>query len=428
MPAEPVRIPGGSGRGGTTLRRVGTGTDVKSASSPGAAELRAAMIGQLRDGGLLRSAAVGSAMQAVDRHVFVPGVPAEKAYGPGPVVTHRDSAGTAVSSASAPGIVAGMLEQLGVRPGHRVLEIGAGTGYNAALLAELAGPSGAVTSIEYDPAVANAARDALGRSGHGEVEVITGDGAGGWAAGAPYDRIAVTAGAWDVTLAWREQLADGGVLVVPLRMVGLTRSVALRRDGEVLRGESMVPCGFIPLRGDGAVAERNVWVGGEGGDLLLRIDDGRPADAEAAGRALEYPGAVAWTGVRFAMPEILEFWLARADGFCRVLASRDAIDAGRIESPMFPWGSMGVLRSGTVAYLTTTPDMSELGVCSYGPDAQALAGEVAARIRDWDAQGGPGMTVQVDVHLPGAEVPPGTWLVLDKKDSRVAVTLHSPGD
>lgn len=403
---------------------MGTGTSVKNASSSGAAELRAAMISQLRDWGTLRSAALESAMQAVERHLFVPGTPLAKAYGPGPVVTHRDPGGTAVSSASAPGIVAGMLEQLGVRPGHRVLEIGTGTGYNAALLARLAGPSGAVASIEYDTAVSSAARDALSRAGYGQVEVITGDGAAGWAAGAPYDRIIVTAGAWDVARAWRDQLADGELMLVPLRMAGLTRSVALRRDGEVLRSESMAPCGFIPMRGAGVVKEQNVWVGGKDGDLLLRIDDGRPADAEAAGRALDYPGAVAWTGVRFAMPEILEFWLARMDGFCRVLASRDAVDAGRIESPMFPWGSMGVFRDGTVAYLTTTPDMSELGVCAYGPDGRSLAGEVAAQVCEWDAAGGPGMTVQVEVHPPAAPAPAAARLVLDKKDSRVVIRMQ----
>lgn len=398
--------------------------DEKPPPEPDSAELREAMVRQLRAGTVLCAAEVETVMRTVPRHVFVPGTPLEAAYGPGPVVTHRDGDGTAISSASAPDVVAGMLEQLAVRTGDRVLEIGSGTGYNAALLAELTGPSGSVTTIEYDVQVAEAARAGLTRAGHGEVLVITGDGAAGWEGGAPYDRIIVTAGAWDVTRAWREQLADGGLLVVPLRIAGLTRTVALRRHGAVLRSESMAPCGFIPMRGESAVAEQNIWVGGQDGDLLLRVDDGRLADADAAGRALDYPGAVEWTGVRFAMPEVLEFWLAKMDGFCRVIASRDAAEAGRIMSPMFPWGSMGVLRKGTVAYLTITPDMSEVGACAYGPDAGALAGEVADRIRVWDAQGGPGMTVQVEVHRPGAPLPPGAWLMLDKKDSRVSVAMR----
>jgi protein-L-isoaspartate(D-aspartate) O-methyltransferase len=73
-------------------------------------------------------------MRTVPRHVFLAGVPLEKAYSHDTIVTHRDSAGVALSCASQPGIVGAMLEQLDARPGHRVLEIGAGTGYNAALL------------------------------------------------------------------------------------------------------------------------------------------------------------------------------------------------------------------------------------------------------------------------------------------------------
>jgi protein-L-isoaspartate(D-aspartate) O-methyltransferase len=396
---------------------------VLSSPSPGATELREAMAGHLRGEGVIRSAAIASVMETVPRHLFVPGVPLEKAYGSGPVVTHRDDEGVATSSASAPGMVAGMLEQLDVGDGHRILEIGTGTGYNAALLAQLAGRSGAVTTIEYDEVVAGCAREALDRADC-EVTLIIGDGMCGWAAGAPYDRIIVTAGAWDVAAAWRDQLADGGLLLVPLRMAGLTRAVALRRDGQVLRSESLAPCGFIPLRGGGAVGEQNVWVGGKDGDLLLRIDDGAAADVEAAGRALEHGGVIAWTGTGFVMPEILDFWLAKMRGFCRVLASREAVDAGRIASPMFPWGSMGVLSGGTVAYLTAAQDLSEVGVAAYGPDSRELADEVAAQIRDWDASGGPGMTVEVEVHPRGAQTPAGAWLVLDKTDSQVVISMR----
>ncbi len=371
----------------------------------------------------VRPGAVEDAMRSVARHVFVPGAALEEAYGSGPVVTHRDSEGIAVSSVSAPGVVGGMLEQLGARPGDRVLEVGAGTGYNAALLACLAGPSGAVTTVELDEAVAASARQALARAGHGEVTVICGDGVLGWAGNAPYDRIIVTAGAWDVPPAWRDQLADGGVLVVPLRMRGLTRAVALQRDGMVLRSRSVEMCGFIPMRGAGAVAEQNVWVGGKDGDLLLRIDDGRPADAGALGRALGYPPAVTWTGVPFVMPEVLDFWLAGLTGFCRVLASGEAVGAGRVYAPLFPWGSMGVFDGGTVAYLTARGEVPELGVCAYGPDSRRLAGMVAGRIRQWDREGGPQMTVRVEVHPPGAAGPSDGWLVIGKKHSRVVIRM-----
>jgi protein-L-isoaspartate(D-aspartate) O-methyltransferase len=101
--------------------------------------------------GTIRSNAVEAALRSVPRHRFVPDVPLETAYAPDDaVVTKRDPAGVALSSASAPGVVAAMLEQLDVHPGDRILEIGAGTGYNAALLAELAGPAGHVVTVDID--------------------------------------------------------------------------------------------------------------------------------------------------------------------------------------------------------------------------------------------------------------------------------------
>jgi protein-L-isoaspartate(D-aspartate) O-methyltransferase len=132
----------------------------------------------------------------VPRHLFLPGVDLKTAYAPKPVVTKRADNGTAVSSASSPNLVAEMLEQLDVQPGHRVLEIGAATGINAALLAELVGPTGRVVIIELDDDLAGGARAGLAAAGYPQVEVICGDGALGDPARAPYNRIIVTAGAW----------------------------------------------------------------------------------------------------------------------------------------------------------------------------------------------------------------------------------------
>jgi protein-L-isoaspartate(D-aspartate) O-methyltransferase len=93
-----------------------------------------------------------------------------------------------------------MLEQLDVRPGQRVLEVGAGSGYNAVLLATLVGPGGLVVSGELDDQVARSARAALAQGGY-PVQVATADGRHGWAAGAPFDRIIVTASTNDVVRA-----------------------------------------------------------------------------------------------------------------------------------------------------------------------------------------------------------------------------------
>ncbi len=117
------------------------------------------------------------------------------------------------SSASAPHIVATMLEALDVEPGMKVLEIGTGTSYNAALLAELVGPQN-VTSVEIDPGLAEQARAALARAGC-HVQVVTGDGTHGHAANAPYDRVIATAAACRLPYAWVRQTRPGGRILAP---------------------------------------------------------------------------------------------------------------------------------------------------------------------------------------------------------------------
>jgi protein-L-isoaspartate(D-aspartate) O-methyltransferase len=279
--------------------------------------LRTAMVDRLRGYQLVCTAPVEAAMRGVPRHVFVPGSPLEEAYAGGSIVTHRDAEGVAISSASAPGAVTGMLEQLEVRPGHRVLEIGAGTGYNATLLACLAGPAGEVTTVDIDQDVSCGARQGRNR------RLRTGDGhLRRWRIRlpGPYDRIIVTAGAWDLPPAWQDQLAPGGRLVVPLRIRGLTRSIAFERAGGCWRSRSIEQLGFVPIRGAGGMIERNLRLSGHS-DFTLRIDDGQPADARAFDDALSYAAALAWTGVTIPAGGLshLDFWLATIAGFGRLL-------------------------------------------------------------------------------------------------------------
>src|SRR5687767_10120342 len=173
-----------------------------------------------------------------------------------PLATKTDPTGQPISSSSAPSIMAPMLQALDLQPGHRVLEIGAGSGYNAALLAHLVGPGGVVVSVEIDPRVADRARAALAVAGYPDVRVVCADGADGYAVAAPYDRIIATVGVWDLAPAWLDQLASGGRLVVPLDLHGSQVSVAFERDGGHWVSRSLVPCGFMRLRGALAGPER----------------------------------------------------------------------------------------------------------------------------------------------------------------------------
>ncbi len=211
-------------------------------------ELRQILVEKLLSNGVLRDAAVERALRTVPRHLFLPAIPVEDAYSDNAIPTHEED-GVPVSSASQPAIVAIMLQQLGIEPGMRVLEIGAGTGYNAALLAELIGPTGHVTTVDIDEEIAAEARAHLDAAGYSRVRVIAADGAAGWLENAPYDRIELTVGATDITPAWYEQLVEGGLMTLPIWLGISDASVALRKHDGALTSESLAPCGFMRLRG-----------------------------------------------------------------------------------------------------------------------------------------------------------------------------------
>jgi protein-L-isoaspartate(D-aspartate) O-methyltransferase len=192
------------------------------------------------------------AFAAVPRHLFVPYY-----YEDTPLATRlRD--GELLSSSSQPSLMADMLAALGVEDGHTVLEIGAGTGYNAALLAHRLGDD-KVTTVDLDPEITESARRHLAAAGYHPV-VVTGDGARGVPERAPFDRIIATCALGGVPRAWVAQSRPGGRILMPLAtgLIVLTVTGAEHAEGRFLH----TPAYFVPLRGAGRPGGEPVQLGG----------------------------------------------------------------------------------------------------------------------------------------------------------------------
>ncbi|MGH3684570.1 MAG: methyltransferase, FxLD system [Pseudonocardiaceae bacterium] len=396
--------------------------------------LREAMVRELCEPGWIRSDRVAEAFRAVPRHLFAPGTPLETAYAThDSVVTKSDEQGKVTSVVSAPYIQAMMVEQAGISPGMRVLEIGSG-GYNAALLAELVGQTGQVTTVDIDPEVVNRARSCLATAGYHKVNLVLADAEGGVPDHAPYDRVIVTVGAWDIPPAWIAQLAEGGRAVLPLRMRGLTRSVAFKRDGDRLVSRGYHLCGFVPMQGAGAHTERLISLDGD--EITLRVDETLQVDADRLRDALRAPRVQRWSGVELGGVEPiddLDLWLATVvDGFGLLTADKAAIDSGRLPAAAHV-GAKTILTGGTFAYRCPArpvdPDRTrfELGVYAHGPQAEALAEQYVELIRTWDRdhRGGPGARIKVyPAATPDVDLPPGR--VVSKKHTRVVISWLAP--
>ncbi|MGH3938126.1 MAG: methyltransferase, FxLD system [Pseudonocardiaceae bacterium] len=375
-------------------------TTTVSDTPASASDLRTKLADLLRDQNTVRTSAVDAALRGVPRHLFLPGVSLEETYTNEAVYTKHDhSGGACISAASQPSIIAMMLEQLHLEPGQRVLELGAGTGYNAALMGAIVGETGHVTTLDIDADLVEDARDHLHAAAVPNVDVVLSDGALGHLEAAPYDRVIATVGAFETPTPWLDQLAPHGRLVVPLRLAGAaSRSIIFERDQAGWNSPGSEMTVFMPLRGIADDARRVIDLTGDGQvSLQAHQDNDGATDPGTLGGVLATPRHEVWTGVLFAPRmsfEWLDLWLAcrLANPIMRMNVEPAAKHSGLV-SPMFPTVAMATTTDdGSLAYLTIrratpAPDggkLFEVGVIGHGPTGEYLAKHMGQHINTWD--------------------------------------------
>jgi protein-L-isoaspartate(D-aspartate) O-methyltransferase len=403
--------------------------------------LHNAQVAQLLVGGSIRSTSVAAAFRAVPRHLFLPSIPPEKVYRDEAIVTKVEEK-VPLSSSSQPSLMAMMLEQLGLEPGHRVLEIGTATGYNAALMAHIVGPTGHVVTIDIDEDLVEGAREHLAAAGYPDVEVTCRDGGYGWPEGAPYDRIILTVGSWDIAPAWIEQLAPGGRLVIPLALVGQTQeSVAFEWRGDHLESVSTRICGFIHLRGDyRRPEERTIDLPGMKANLMPAHGDQRELDPGRIGEMLGGGHKDIETGIevspREAFFRLMRWMELRAPGVIGLRAAEE-------DATAIPWVigkpgkfslTFGLAEEESAAFLSHPPEVLPpeeledrkpfpLWIRSYGtPEA---AESLLKTVTAWETGGrltsGPGFRVRAYPDRTKYRREPGD-MVIEKDHVLLALT------
>lgn len=309
------------------------------------------MVAELRRSGWLRSPAWITAFNTVPREAFVPRffVTTERGtwravdqsdpdwlstvYSVNSLVTQLDGdnerwlaarrepvEGEPTSSSSDPGLMASMLEALDVQDNHRVLEIGTGAGYNAALLCHRLG-SAKVTSIDIDPGLVAAARARLGRLGYTPT-VVVGDGTDGISGTAPFDRIIATVAVPTVPLPWLAQTRPGGLILLnPYSRLGSAALLLLRVDGpRRAEGHFLSSAGaFMPLRSPTPVVSAQQRLGG-----ALHGPDGIVTSTDIPADVLRHPDAgmligllvknAGWIGFTPTESASQQLWLLATDG------------------------------------------------------------------------------------------------------------------
>ncbi|HYO89448.1 MAG TPA: protein-L-isoaspartate O-methyltransferase [Candidatus Limnocylindrales bacterium] len=358
-------------------------TDSPQSTAPGPWQLVEAM----RAHGDNPDPRVLDAFLTIPRALFLPGVPLDQVYMDDAIILKREADGTVVSSSSQPSMMALMIDQMRLQKGHNVLEIGTGSGYNAAILQVLVEPGGLVTTIEYDPSLAEHAQDALQRARMSRVLVVEGDGAAGYAPRASYDRILATAGIWEVPRAWVKQLKPRGLIVAPIWFEGQQYSAAfqLQPDG-TLYSQRNLPCGFVHLRGLAAGPVLDMRVGS--GSLAISSGQLQQVDAVALQMLLNADTQDGYLGHALTASDITYSLLPF---LALTLPDEDVFATYAVLSDQQPFGIEGygfaVIAKGSACFVSTR---GEGRACVFGGADTLLA--VQDAISAWEAAGCPSVT------------------------------------
>lgn len=207
------------------------------------ATLRKSMIKNLLTGRFLRKQNIIDAFDRVPRHFFVLDRDKDFAYSDIPLPIGLNA------TISAPHIVATMLEWLDPQPEEKVLEIGSGSGWTAALISEIVGPKGSVVTIESDPGLVDFAKSNVQKASARNVKVVQGDGSKGYPKEAPYDKILVTCAIPKIFMELLYQLKPNGVIVAPVGAGGTQDLTVAKKVGrEGLEEKKVMQCVFVPIK------------------------------------------------------------------------------------------------------------------------------------------------------------------------------------
>jgi protein-L-isoaspartate(D-aspartate) O-methyltransferase len=293
-------------------------------------------------------------------------------------------------------------------------------------MSHLVSPDGHVVSVDIDQDLVDQARLNLATAGHPEVTVIRADGAGGLADRAPYDRIIATVGVWDLAPAWLDQLAPGGRIVVPLDLGGLQRSVAFEAVDDHWESRSVVPCGFMRLRGAFAGPERtHVLDSG----LTLVLPDGGDVDAAALLAALAAPPTRRVAPVTATARELFAgvgLWLAiNGQPWCGLSGSMPAPGFSPLEVIADHGHTGGLITGDSLGLLGPVGESGEVVTIGYGPDGERLADDLADHLGTWAGAGKPGGgNVEIAAHpLSTPDSTLGGRHILHKSHTKLALSF-----